>query len=151
MSDSSKQKLPTLFWVISGFALAWNLFGVYQAYFASSATQEMLQSFLDSDAMTPEYANFILTYPTWAKAVFWLGTVSGALGALCLLLRKSIAVPLFALSLISVLLMYAYNFLLSGKADVLTGFDYIISATVSLIAAFMFWFSRKKKAKGWLN
>ena len=151
MTDTSEHKLPIWFWIIAALALLWNLFGVYQAYLTSTATIETLQPYLDDKIMAPEYAGFILAYPTWAKGVFWLGTVSGTLGALCLLLRKSIAVPLFALSVISIFVMYGYNYIVSGKANVLTGFNHFITAAVILIAIFMLWFARKKKAKNWLT
>ncbi len=151
MTDTSEHKLPVWFWVITVLALLWYLFGVYQAYWASTATREALQPYLDDKTMTPAYADFILSYPAWAQGAFWLATVSGVLGAICLLLRKSIAVPLFGLSALGAVVMYGYNYVLSGKASVFTGFDHVITVAVVLIAFFMFGFARNKKAENWLK
>jgi len=151
MADTNGVKIPVWFWIISGLALLWNLYGVFQAYTTSFATAQSLQPYIDKGTMTADYAGFILTLPLWVKGVFWLSTVCGALGAFCLLLRKSIAVLLFVISLVSIFLMYLYNFVLSGKAELLTNFDYIITAAVTLIAMFMLWFTLRRKAKGWLT
>ena len=67
---------------------------------------------------TPEQLAYFRDFPMWVVAAWALSVWGGVLGAVLLLLRKRWAVPLFALSLATMLLTTFRNFVLTdGLAD----------------------------------
>lgn len=150
-ADNNDVKPPTLFWVISIISLLWYLFGTMAFYGTATATPESLAPMVANGDMTQAYADWVIGFPGWVKAMFGIAVLAGVLGSIALLLRKSWAAPLFMLSLAAALLMYLYNYVLSGNAGLLPTFDHIMTVMVLAITSFMIWFSRKKKAKGYLS
>ena len=57
--------------------------------------------------MTAEQAQLYLSLPIWITLVFAVGVFAGAAGSIALLLRKAVALPIFAISLIGYLLLFA--------------------------------------------
>jgi hypothetical protein len=146
MNDNIKP--ATLFWVISGLALLWYIFGTLQFVGSLMATQEGLQPMIDKGDITQAYATALLTIPGWVKAAFGAATISGVLGSISLLLRKKTAVMLFIISLLAALIMYLYLYVLSGNASVMPASDYIIAAAVTVVTISLIFFSRKKTGQG---
>ena len=151
MSETSGSKPPTLFWVISAGLMIWALIGVMVYIGSVSATPENMAEYVSSGEFTQEYVDYVLGQPAWATAVFALAVFSGLLGAICLLLRKAWAVPLYIASLAFIIISMIKGFLLDGAASVMTGGQIGMEVVVVLLGIFAVWFSRKKKAKGILN
>ena len=149
MTDNIKP--ATLFWVISGLALLWYIFGAVQFVGSLMATQEGLQPMIDKGDITQDYATALLTIPGWVKAAFGVATIGGVLGSISLLMRKKSAAVLFVISLLSALIMYLYLYVLSGNASVMPASDYVIAAAVTLVTISMIFFSRKKISQGILT
>jgi hypothetical protein len=131
---------PKSFWLIALFGLAWNVFGVVQYLASVSATQESLIA----SGMTPEQAAVMLGYPAWMTAAFAIGVFGGTLGCLILLLRKKIAVPVFAVSLAAYVVLYIGD-ITEGVFAALGAPQVIILTSVVAIAAALLWFARRSE------
>ena len=142
-------KAPVSFWIISVVALLWNLMGtaawfMEYNYYTNPASRSGL-----SEAMQPIYD----TQPIWLYVVFAVAVLTGLIGCIGLLLRKSWCDPVFLISLIAVITLHGFNFFLAE-------FDYIkelgISAAVMpilvvLFAVFLVYYAKKNKALGILT
>lgn len=93
------------FWIIATLFLLWNLAG--DAAYLMQATQD-----LDVLARTdPVGAEAFRTMPTWAWSAYAVAVWGGTAGAIALLLRRKIAITLFAVSLVAVLVQFGWTFL----------------------------------------
>ena len=86
----------------------WQFMGVTAFIMQWSMSPAMIAS------MTPEQAELYRSMPGWAWASYAIAVFSGTAGAICLLLRKSWAVPLFLVSLVAVLIQFSYSLLISN-------------------------------------
>lgn len=91
------------FWIIASLAIVWNLIGVFaftsQAFISSAALSQLPQDQIELIHNTPQ----------WLTGVFAIATVSGLIGSVLLLLRRTSAVFLFILSLIGVIIQMGYS------------------------------------------
>lgn len=144
MSDIIDNKPSINFWIISGAALVWNLIGLVIYIGQVTMSPEAMAS------MTEDQQNFFLETPTWATAAFAIAVNAGVFGSLMLLLRKSWAVPLFAISLLAVIVQDIDAFVLRDAFG-LTGVNaLIIPSMVFVIGVALLLYARACKAKGWL-
>lgn len=82
--------------------IAWNAFGVVQ--FVSTLRADAPQ--LMMRGMTAAQADVMANTPLWMSAAFAVGVFGGLVGCALLLLRKSLARPIFATSLIGYLALF---------------------------------------------
>jgi hypothetical protein len=104
-------KAPLYFWIISVVSLLWNSVGAFDF----SASQLRLDFYMSQ--FTPEQLAWFTGFPTWAVIAWGLGVWGAFLGSLALLLRKSLAVLLFGLSLLGLLGTTVYNFVLTDGME----------------------------------
>lgn len=89
--------------------------------------------------------------PMWLIIVFGLATGLGLLGAIALLLRKSIAVMLLTASLAAVTLQFGYTlFGLRAIERVGAGHALGVPGFIFLMGALSLWVSIKARNEGWL-
>jgi hypothetical protein len=146
MSDLVLNEKPTTtFWIFGGAALVWNLIGLVAYISSVTMSPEALAK------MTAEAQAFYSGAPKWATAAFALAVNAGVLGSLFLLLRKSWAVPLFALSLLAVIVQNVDAFVLRNAYS-LSGINgVILPALVFIVAVLLLIYSRNVKERGWLT
>ena len=145
MSDLLDSKPTTTFWIIGGAALVWNLIGLVFYYSHVTMTPEALAGFTDAQQ------EFFNSTPMWATSAYAIAVNAGVLGSLFLLLRKSWAVPLFALSLLGILAQNVHAFLLADGLEVWGSSGIALPAIVIVIGVALLMYSRTTKDKGWLN
>ena len=92
------ERLPAWLRATAALGILWNAYGVAQ--YASSWTQTP-QSLMAA-GMTAVQAEIYLGLPPWMGLVF-----AGLLGSVALALRRGIAVPVFALSLVGYICLFA--------------------------------------------
>jgi hypothetical protein len=144
-STSSASKPPTWYWVVSGVAALWMLFGV-AAWAMDLMTDETGLAQL-SEAQRQLYA----ARPQWLFAVYGVATFSGLIGAIGLLLRKSWAPMLFALSLAAIVVQFGYTFIGMHAVEVLGPAAAIpFPLVIFLIGIALWWFSLRSRKLGWL-
>lgn len=142
----STNKPNTGFWIVAVIATIWNLIGVMM-YLGTVYMTEDARAML-----TAEQLEVLDTTPAWVTGLFALAVFSGALASLLLLLRKKLAVMLFALSLLCILINNGYSFLATDAPEaygLVQG--YIMPLIVILIGIFLYVFSKQSAKKGWLS
>jgi hypothetical protein len=136
---------PAWFWIVAMLALLWNLFGVAMFYMQYSMTPEQL-------AQMPEAQRTVQqALPGWLYAVNGVAVALGTVGSLLLLLGKRLALPMLWLSLIAVVVMFAYC-LFPGRMIELLGAAQALPMpiVVTVVAALLVWFARTSIARGWI-
>lgn len=139
MSNSTSNKPPIWFWVVSVIALVWNGMGV-NAYLQQAYDTEAYRAMY-----TEEQLEIAANMPSWVTAAFAIAVFAGALAAIGLLLRKSWSVKLWLLSLLAVIVQMGY-ILINGYASSIG-----MTIMIIILAFFFVWFARKSEANGWLS
>lgn len=133
------------FWIVAGLLLVWSLIG--DAAYLAQVTAD-----LDELAKTdPDTARAFAQMPEWAWSAYAIGVWVGTLAAVALLLRRRIAVPLYAVSLIAVLAQFGWSFfgsdIIASKGIGAAAFPLFIIA----VAVFSLWFAYNKARQGVLR
>ena len=133
-TDATIGNTPRHLWVVGAIALLWNCTGAFDYTMTEARNASYMKAF------TPEQLAYFYRLPIWVVATWALGVWGGVLGSLLLLLRSRWAVPIFALSLIAVILTFFHNFVLSDGVAVMGGLGgllmpaLVFAASVALLA-----------------
>ena len=144
--QSPAKKPPPWYWVVSGLALVWMLFGV-MALIADFMMDEAALAQM-SEAQQQLYAS----RPQWLFVVYAVALFSGLAGAIGLLMRKAWAIPALAISLGAVVIQFGYTFLvmdairLLGAAAALT-----FPIVIFVIGVALLWFAMHSRKSGWIG
>lgn len=133
------------FWIIAVLALLWNLMGVYQFYLGSFALERI------RDSVSAEEFTIMESLPSWYAIVFGITVFTGVLGCFLLLARKKLAVPLFGISLLTVLVIEFYWLFATDIMEVSGLVAAVMPLIVIAISIFMYFYSKGAAQKGWLN
>ncbi len=139
MSNSTSNKPPIWFWIVSVIALIWNSMGVYHYLIQAYDTESYRAMY------TQEQLEIVANMPAWITAAFAISVFGGALAAIGLLLRKSWSVKLWYVSLLAVIVQMGYV-LINGYASSIG-----MTIMIIVLAFFFVWFARKSEANGWLS
>jgi hypothetical protein len=131
--NTHKASVPTWFWIAGVLGLAWNAFGVVQFIGSLSATTESLMA----AGLDAEQAAVMLGYPLWMTIAFAIGVFGGLVGSLLLLVRKRVALPVFAVSLIGYLVLYVGDVTEGVFAAIGTSQVVILSLVVAIAVALL--------------
>ena len=143
---TAASKPPTSYWVVSGLAVLWMLFGV-MAWVMDLMTDEAGLAQM-SESQRQLYA----ARPQWLFAVYGVAIFSGLAGAIRLLLRKRWASMLFALSLAAIIVQFGYTFVVMHAVELLGAAAAIpFPVVIFLIGVALWWFSLRARASGWLS
>jgi len=145
MSDALTTKPPVWFWVIVIVAILWNLMGVVSYISTVMISPEAIAAMPQAEQVL--YNNT----PIWATSAFAIAVFAGVAGAILMVLRKSIAFPVFGLSLAGIIIQMSYWLLMTNSIDVYGPGGATMPIMVIIIGAFLVWFSSLAKAKGWLR
>ena len=144
--QSPANKPPTWYWVVSGVALVWMLFGLV-ALIADLMRDEATLAQM-SEAQQQLYAS----RPQWLFAVYAIAILSGLAGVIGLLMRKAWAVHALAISLGAVVIQFGYTFLvmdairLLGAAAALS-----FPIVIFVIGVALLWFATRSRKTGWIG
>jgi hypothetical protein len=123
--------------------LLWSLMGVgaFLTQFFQSA---------ETIAALPEAQRDLWTHmPAWDWVAYAIATFSALGGAICLLRRKAWAAPLYAISILFVLIQFTYPFLIARAFTSLAmaAFPVFIAG----MGIFQWWLAKRWRKAGWLN
>lgn len=93
---------PTWYRVGSWMLFAWMLMGILSFLNSETMSAEALA------ALPQEMQDLVAATPLWLRVIYGLATVSGLVGALGLVLRKSWSIAALAVSLVAVLIQMSY-------------------------------------------
>lgn len=139
-----KAKAPLWFYFVATLSLLWNIMGLMAFVIQMTMTPDALAQ------MSPDQIKLYETTPAFVDAIFGFAVVSGVLGCLLLLLRKSLAYKVLVVSLIAVLLQMSYVFCIQQAAVVLGADALIMPSVVVIWGLFLVWFSQLSITKKWL-
>ena len=142
--NEQKISLPTWFWVIAVVSLLWNIMGCVILFSDVFAQETMIES------MTDEQKEWARSTPGWVNFVFAISVSTGVAGSICLLMRKRLSVPLFAISLVAVLIQMVYTMLIAGGLKVMGPSGAVMPSLVITLSIAWLLFSQFSKGKGWL-
>lgn len=138
MNDLATAKPPTSYWVVAGLGLLWNLFGA-GLYMLAKLNPEMAV-----EGATPEMKQYIANMPVWAHIGWSLGVWGSFLGSVLMVMRSRHSATAFLVSLIGALVSFGAQ----AQAGVL---EVGLAATIVVIIALLWWFSRRAQGQGLLK
>lgn len=138
-------KPPTSFWVIAIVALLWNIMGVFQFVGATFMLDTMTEGLPEAEA------NLFRSIPTWYTVVFAIAVFAGLLGSITMLLRKSLTVSLFGISLLAVLIAQGYWIFGTGAMELMGPQFLIMPLIVIAVAIFLYFYSKGAAKNGWFK
>lgn len=136
-------KPPTWFYVVATLALLWNLAGCVAFVADLHLTPEDIAKL--PDAQQALYR----ARPLWAIGATGIATIGGALGSLCLLLRKRWATGLLIASLLGVLAQDVGLFVMLESLKAASGVAPLLQGVVLLVAIGLVPLAGYVNARGW--
>lgn len=145
MNATATHKRPLGFWITSVLALLWNLLGVTMFFVQTNLPPEALA------ALPVDQRELYESTPAWVNGAFAVAVFAGLLGSVTLLLHRRLALPLFALSLLAVLVQMGYTYLATPALKVYGPAGLALPIVLIVIAVFLVWFARRSIARGWIS
>lgn len=136
--------LPRKFWIITIIMLVWNILGVVAFMIDFTMSAEALAGM--REAQRALYENV----PAWATVAYAVAVICGTLGCIALLVRKTVAIPLFVISFVAVLLQFGHAFLGLDLLQVMGPSSLAMPVLITVVAAFLIWFSMSAKGRNWI-
>ena len=146
MNDELNGSTPMTHWLIGGAALIWNLFGFMVYLMTVKATPEQMAQQYSAAEIA-----FMDAVPVWATSANAIAVTTGVIACVLLLLRKSLALPLFVASLVALLVQDLYSFVLEDVVAVFGMAPAYIQGTVLVIAIALVFYARGAKERGLLS
>ncbi len=139
------QPLPKWFLIVASLALIWNLMGGWAFFYEINLSPEAIAT------LPQNQQGFYEDKSIWHNVLFAISVLTGIVGSFLLIMRKKIVIPIFTISLVTILLHDIYSFIIRGFYKVALPSQYGMPALVLIIALFLLWFSRWSHKKGWLK
>jgi hypothetical protein len=139
MNDKTVVSVHWSFWVIVVVGLIFNLIG---------CVNYILQMNAETVASMPDvYRAIVESRPAWGTGAFAIAVFGGSLGCLLLLLRKSVAVYVFIVSLVGAVV---------AQIPFLGMVGFPIAAWIGwlsqlVVGALLIWYSKQAESKGWIR
>lgn len=144
-TSASVVAVPRHLWVVGVLALLWNSIGAFDYVMTESRNDAYMNQF------TPVQRAYFYAFPAWVVATWALAVWGGVLGSILLLLRKRWAVPVFAVSLATMVITTMYNFVLTDGVAVMGVGGAIFSAVIFAIAVALYLYARRLARTGVLR
>ena len=142
MSDRLNGSTPMTHWLVSGAALIWNLFGFMVYLMQVRATPEQMAQQYNAAEI-----GFMDAIPLWVTSAHAIAVTAGVFASILLLFRKSLALPLFVVSLLALLVQDLYSFVLIDAVSIFGMVPAYIQGTVLVIAIALILYTRRAKRR----
>ena len=143
---AEREKAPTGYWVVTVILLFWALAGV-AAFYA-----QLTLSKAQVEAMDAYDRGLLHSLPIWFIYDFGLATLTALVGALCLVIRSRLAMPLYLFSLIGVVIQFGWMF---GATDIIAHKGLVAAAgfpvIVFVMAVFGYWTASVSGGRRWIS
>lgn len=104
------------------------------------------------EQFAPEMLAFVDSFPKWVTAFWALGVWNGLFGSITLLLRKQITVPIYIISLVSMVVVTVRNFGFSDGLDIMgSTFDLVFTGVLFVLAIAQILYARAMVKRGILR
>ena len=145
MSDAQTTKTPVHLWIIGIVALLWNAMGARDYIMTETHNEAYMSQF------TEEQLEFFYSFPAWMVAFWAIAVWGGVLGALLLLLRKKLAVPVLIVSLACMVITTIHNYGFAGAADIVGPSGLFFSVLIFIVAVVLVVYARAMTRRGVLT
>ncbi len=142
--ELTDQQLPAPRWftIAAIAALLWEILGCYLYY---------MRVTIDRAALPTDQIRIFDATPTWVLAAFAIAVWVGLAGAILLVMRRRLAEPLLAISLVALAVQNS-AFLLVPALRNLTSSDDLLLPVVILVVCYGIWhLARLARRSGWLR
>ncbi len=140
-------KTPWHLWLVGVIAVLFNAIGVFD-YVMNMAQGS---SYLTSVGMTPAQIAHYEQFPAWMMAVWAIGVWGAMLASVLILLRRKVAVPVFAASLAAFMVNLLYTYVLTDGGEIMGRGMAITSAVITALLLFFMWYSWLMTKRGVLR
>ena len=136
-------RTPRHLWVIGIIALLWNAIGAFDYLMTQTKNAGYLSAF------PPEQLAFFFGLPAWVIAAWAIAVWGGVLGSVLLLLRRRLAVPVFAASLAGMVVTTFHNYVLSNALEIFPdAFSKVFTVLICVITVALYLYARAMRARG---
>ena len=135
-------EIPAWFYIAAGLALVWEAIGCFMYW--THVTTDPATLPLDQRAMWD-------AAPGWMVAAYAVAVWVGLLGAVLLIMRRRLAVPLLLVSLLAVVVQFSALLLVPELRD-RTPSDALMLPIIIFVASYaIYMLSRRARKHGWLR
>ena len=142
MDTTSRTSAPGWFRAVALLAVIWNAFGVAMYLSSIGVFGDPMSGMSEAERAAAS------SIPGWITGAFAVGTFTGLVGSLGLLLRKSWAQPALIVSLVALLVLEGWILFFSGAVD---QFGLAVPIMVSGGAILLAWLATHARTRGWLS
>lgn len=142
MDNARPSAVPAWFTVLSGLALLWEAFGCFM--YVGQVTTDVATLPLDQRALWE-------ATPAWSIAAYAIAVWVGLIGALLLLLRRRLAVPLLLVSLLAVAIQFSALFLVPELAGSVSSDMLLFPVVIFVVCYGIFHLALLGRKRGWLR
>jgi len=89
--------------------------------------------------------------PVWVTGAYAVAVWVGLVGAVLLVMKRTLAVPALLVSLVAVLVWLAGLILVTPLRENMSANDLIVAIVVAALTWTIFWFARHSRQRGWLR
>ncbi len=136
---------PRHLWVVGVLALLWNAVGAFDYVMTESRNAAYMSSF------TREQLAYFYGFPAWVIACWAIAVWGGVVASVLLLLRRRLAVPMFAASLAAMAIVSLHNFGLSDGLAIMGRGAAMFSAVIFVVAVALLVYARALARRGVLR
>jgi len=141
-----RRKTPWHLWVVGTVALLWSAMGALDYIMTKTQNETYMSNF------SQEQLNFFYSLPSWAVASWAIAVWGGVFGAIFLLLKKRIAVPMFLVSLIAALITTFRNYVLSNGMEIMgDAFSLLFTGLIFILSLVFYFYAKSLRQKGVLR
>lgn len=133
---------PRFFWIAALIATIWNAFGVAMYLSSVGVFGDPMAGLSEAERAAAA------AIPAWITGAFAIGTFSGLIGSIGLLLRKRWALPVLLLSLLALLVLEGWIVFLSGAREI---FGIAVPVSVTAGAILLAFLALHARGRGWLR
>lgn len=142
---SETEATPKHLWIIGVITLLWNMMGAYDYLMTQTRNEAYLAKF------EPAQLDYFYSFPTWLVFFWALAVWSSILGSILLLMRRRLAVPVFMVSLGSMVITAIYNFGFSAGMEMMGFTGLVFTVVIFCVALGLLLYSRAMHIRGVLT
>ncbi len=142
MSETQATRTPRHLWIVGIVALLWSLLGAVDYIMTETRNEAYMGQF------TPEQLEFFYGFPAWLVAFWAIAVWGGVLGAILLLIRKKLAVPVLLVSFLCMVVTAIHNYGFAGGTDIVGGVGLFFSGVIFVVALGLFIYALSMAKKG---
>lgn len=145
-------KPPSWYWAIAGFLFLWGSAYAWLTLFSFVlADASDWANLVEEGRILPEYVEYIGRIPNWIIATTAVAALARLGGAIGLLVRRSWAAWLYAISLVCVVVIMFRGFVLADVASVIRTSQIWVEALFMALSIFAAWFAFRMKSQEYLK